>query len=98
MAELGEQSEELHAGVGKIAAEKGVDVILVVGEFTDAVVKAAEKYAKAPLETHLFKNTAELSGKLQDFVRGDDIILVKGSRSVKLEDAVTKLAGQTRSE
>ena len=94
MGELGAQSEKLHEDVGKIAAEKNVDVILAVGEFTDAVVRAAEKHAKASMETHLFKNTAELTGKLQDFVRGDDIILVKGSRSVKLEEAVTKICGQ----
>jgi UDP-N-acetylmuramoyl-tripeptide--D-alanyl-D-alanine ligase len=93
MGELGEQSEKLHADVGKIAAEKNVDLILAVGEFTDAIVRAAEKHAKEPLQTELFENTTELCGKLQDFVRGDDIILVKGSRSVKLEDAVSKLAG-----
>jgi UDP-N-acetylmuramoyl-tripeptide--D-alanyl-D-alanine ligase len=92
MGELGEQSEKLHAEVGKIAAEKGVDVVLAVGEFTDALVRAAEKHAKEPIQTELFKNTAELCGKLQDFVRGDDIILVKGSRNVKLEDAVSILA------
>jgi UDP-N-acetylmuramoyl-tripeptide--D-alanyl-D-alanine ligase len=98
MGELGEQSEKLHAEVGKIAAEKNVDVILAVGEFTNVLVRAAEKHAKEPLQTELFENTAELCGKLQDFVRGDDIILVKGSRSVKLEDAVSKLVGQAHGE
>lgn len=91
MAELGDKSEFLHGEIGKTAAEKNVDLILAVGKFTEALINAARKHSKGAVQDEIFENTDQLCGKLEDLVRQDDIILVKGSRSVKLELAVSRL-------
>jgi len=90
MYELGEQSEEFHAQLGELAANRGVKVLAAAGPFAETVVKAAKNTAK-DLQTYIFKNTGELCNNLQRFVRYDDIVLVKGSRIAALEAAVEKL-------
>jgi UDP-N-acetylmuramoyl-tripeptide--D-alanyl-D-alanine ligase len=92
MAELGPQSENLHRQLGKLVAESGVEVLLAVGDFADVVAGAAKINAcDEDFEAFVFKNTNELCNNLSRFVQRDDIVLVKGSRSAKLEQAVVKL-------
>ena len=92
MAELGTQSEKLHRQLGKLVAESGVDVLLAAGDFADVVAEAAKTSAcDEDFEAFVFKNTNELCNNLSRFVQRDDIVLVKGSRGAKLEQAVVKL-------
>ncbi len=91
MAELGEQSGRLHGRLGTVIAGHNVDLLLGVGLFAETVADAAGKAAKGAFESHNFKNTDALCNKLQEFMRPDDIVLVKGSRSSRLEKAVWKL-------
>lgn len=91
MGELGRDSENLHAKLGKEIAKAGIATLLAVGDFAKNVAKTAKKTAKNAIETHIFENSTQLCNKLQDFVQPDDIILIKGSRSAKLETIVEKL-------
>lgn len=91
MAELGSQSQVLHAQLGSLAAAYGVELLLAVGPFAETVAKAAEAAAKNNFQAHIFKNTDMLCNNLQEFIQTDDIVLVKGSRCEKLEKAVAKL-------
>jgi len=103
MAELGPQSRNLHRQLGKLVAESGVEVLLAAGEYAEVVAEAAlvsaEAFAVAgktsacdeDFEAFIFKNTDELCNNLSKFVQRDDIVLVKGSRSAKLEKAVVEL-------
>jgi len=92
MAELGTQSEQLHRRLGRLVAESGVDVLAASGDLAEVVAESARANAgKEDFEIFVFKNTNELCNNLSRFVRCDDIVLVKGSRSAKLEQAVVKL-------
>jgi UDP-N-acetylmuramoyl-tripeptide--D-alanyl-D-alanine ligase len=92
MAELGPHSEKLHRQLGQLVAESGVEVLAAVGDFADVVAEAAHANARnEDFEIFIFKNTNELCNNLSRFVLRDDIVLVKGSRSAKLEKAVQKL-------
>jgi UDP-N-acetylmuramoyl-tripeptide--D-alanyl-D-alanine ligase len=92
MAELGPQSENLHRQLGKLVAQSGVEVLATVGDFADVVAEAAHANARnEDFEIFIFKNTNELCNNLSKLVQRDDIVLVKGSRSAKLEKAVQKL-------
>ena len=91
MAELGEQSGRLHKRLGTVIAEHNVDLLLAAGSFAETVAEAAGKAAKGAFESHNFKNTDALCNKLKEFLQADDIVLVKGSRSNRLEKAVCKL-------
>jgi UDP-N-acetylmuramoyl-tripeptide--D-alanyl-D-alanine ligase len=90
MLELGEHSEYLHRELGEQIALAGVDVLLAVGRFAQIVIDAALANAAA-IETHYFENVNSLCNNLADFTKPDDILLVKGSRSVRLELAVERL-------
>jgi len=88
MAELGPGSPAFHSQLGRLAAAAGVEVLLASGPFAAEVVDAAAgKIATA----QAFATTQELVDSLPRFVRPDDIVLVKGSRSAKLESAVDAL-------
>jgi len=90
MKELGASSEELHAELGRHIAEAGVDVLLTAGHMK-ATVEAAKMSAKQGFRAASFADTRDLANNLREFVKADDIILVKGSRAVKLELAVEEL-------
>ena len=88
MAELGPDSAAFHRQLGEHAAEAGVEVLLSSGPFAAEVVEAAAgKIATA----QAFATTQELVDSLRRFIQPDDIVLVKGSRSAKLESAVEQL-------
>jgi len=87
MAELGEMSQILHQELGKQIANSDTKLLLCVGDFSETIAKTAS-YGNSLIETHAFKDTESLRNKLHDFVKADDIILIKASRSVGLEKAL----------
>lgn len=91
MAELGSQSEDFHAELGRQVAEAGVDLLVTVGEPTRATARAATEAARHDLQTRHFDDTLSLCNVLQDVIGKDDIILVKGSRTARLERVVRAL-------
>jgi UDP-N-acetylmuramoyl-tripeptide--D-alanyl-D-alanine ligase len=98
MAELGTQSQALHAELGQLIAKSGVDVLLAGGVFAKIVAEEAEKYASEGFIAKVFADTDELCDNLSGSVRSDDIILVKGSRSMELEKAVSVIEKLFRRE
>ncbi|UCD48897.1 MAG: UDP-N-acetylmuramoyl-tripeptide--D-alanyl-D-alanine ligase [Phycisphaerales bacterium] len=90
MAELGVQTEALHAELGQAIAQAGVDVLLTVGDATKRTAAAAAAAADGLLAEH-FDDTRSLCDNLSAFVRPCDIILVKASRTARLEKVVQQL-------
>jgi UDP-N-acetylmuramoyl-tripeptide--D-alanyl-D-alanine ligase len=91
MAELGPQSQKLHAELGECLAQAKVRLLLTVGEFAHVTAEAAKRTAKHDLQAECFQDTTSACNNLQKFIKEDDIILVKGSRVARLEMAVEKL-------
>jgi len=91
MAELGVQSEELHNELGEHIAEAEVQLVLAVGESAAIAAERAKSSAEYNLQTKCFKDTLSACNNLQEFIKDYDIILVKGSRSSKLEQVIEKL-------
>jgi len=91
MAELGEQSEELHAELGTFIAGAKVQLLLAVGKLAKVTAESARANAQRDLQIKYFEDTPSACNKLHEFIRDYDIILVKGSRTAKLETAVEKL-------
>ena len=81
MLEMGENKEELHAQVGKYASDKGVDLLLTVGELSRYTCTAAEEISSLHFETN-----AELISKLPELIHKGDAVLVKASHSMKFEE------------
>ncbi|HON91170.1 MAG TPA: UDP-N-acetylmuramoyl-tripeptide--D-alanyl-D-alanine ligase [Sedimentisphaerales bacterium] len=91
MGELGPQTESLHEELGIAAAEAGVDLFVAVGEPPKTAAQAARQAARRDLQILCFEDTLSVCDHVQEFVREDDIILVKGSRAARLERVVETL-------
>jgi UDP-N-acetylmuramoyl-tripeptide--D-alanyl-D-alanine ligase len=91
MGELGPQTQSLHAQLGVAVAEAGVDLMVAVGEPPKTAAQAAREAARQDLQTLCFEDTLSVCDHVQEFVREDDIILVKGSRTARLERVVQQL-------
>jgi len=93
MLELGEQSEELHRQIGKNTARYGVDVLLTFGPLSKSIHDAAVVETKA----HFDNKTALTEYLIRMFADGD-IVLVKGSRGMKMEEVILSLSEQLSSK
>src|SRR3984957_1939934 len=86
MLELGGTSAELHRECGKFAGSlKGVDWIVGVRGDAAELVRAAVDSGHAPERAKFFENSDEAARFLAEFVAGGDLLLLKGSRGVKME-------------
>lgn len=97
MAELGRQTELLHAELGASIAKAKVQFLLAVGKFAKITAQAAKRTATSirhDLQIECFEDTLLACNNLQKFIKDYDIILVKGSRTAKLEVVVEKLKTQ----
>ena len=79
MLELGEDSAEMHAGIGRYAAEKGVDLLLTSGGFSWDFCRGAGKIAKR------FDSREGLIQALPLQLREGDCVLVKASKASHYE-------------
>lgn len=88
MLELGDHAPELHAASGAAAAQAGIDIIIGVRGQAEHLVQAAQKAGA----TALFLPDAEAAGAwMRENLRSGDVVLVKGSRGVRLERAISAL-------
>jgi UDP-N-acetylmuramoyl-tripeptide--D-alanyl-D-alanine ligase len=85
MAELGRESEALHAEVGRYAAEHGIDALFAAGAYGTAVVDAFGAGGRS------FEDRDTLLAALRGFVTAGDVVLVKGSRSAGMDELVAAL-------
>ncbi|MEU7924731.1 UDP-N-acetylmuramoyl-tripeptide--D-alanyl-D-alanine ligase [Micromonospora sp. NPDC049107] len=80
MAELGPFERDGHAEVGRLAAELGVDRLLVVGEPAAPIHEGATAVANWGGESVLLTDQAAAVEVLRGELRPGDVVLVKGSR------------------
>lgn len=88
MLELGAESIALHAACGKAAARTGINIVLGVRGAASHLVDAARSASTEAL----YFDTPEAAGEwLRQNLRADDVVLLKGSRGVRLERALDVL-------
>lgn len=85
MKELGENSHELHVLTGHRAKEANIDYLFTFGKLTEATAKAYGTGAQHFIEKE------KLLTALKPFLQKNVTVLIKGSRSMKMEEIVEKL-------
>jgi UDP-N-acetylmuramoyl-tripeptide--D-alanyl-D-alanine ligase len=85
MLELGPAGHELHAEVGSYADAVGVELLVTVGPEASAI---GERFGQ---EQHRTADAAEASRILIPLLLAGDVVLVKGSRGVRLEQVCEAL-------
>lgn len=85
MGELGPQSDRLHAEVAQLAGTLGIDLVVALGDHAQTMAEAA---SRAGAQARAARK-AEAANGLE--LRPGDIVLVKASRSMALEDITGQL-------
>ena len=88
MYELGEESSRQHYGVGLFARNLRIDKVIAIGEDAKNIAEGA---TGGNPEVAYFETKEAFLQKISGFVDSGDMILVKGSRGMKMEQIVEKL-------
>ena len=91
MKELGESSSVYHTKVGEFAGAKKFDLLIFYGEMAEYYEKGALSAGADSGSVKIFDSKDEIVIFLKSYLKENDIVLIKGSRSMKMEDVVSKL-------
>lgn len=88
MFELGADSASYHYQIGEYLRDKKIDEVVVVGKEALEIKKALDvcdtKYAK----TFSFMDNEEVALYLMAIMRPEDVVLIKGSHGMKMDEIV----------
>ena len=90
MNELGVESERGHRRVGEAVAREKIDCVITVGAIASGIADAAREHGVQHALTPA--TTSEAAAILRSLARNGDTVLIKGSRSVKMETILEDLA------
>jgi UDP-N-acetylmuramoyl-tripeptide--D-alanyl-D-alanine ligase len=93
MMELGQEASKYHVDAGKRIADMGARYLVALGEHGAQVIEGACQGGMDRTQTRLAANHAEMIDALKANVRGNDIVLLKGSRMVALDTVVEAMKG-----
>jgi UDP-N-acetylmuramoyl-tripeptide--D-alanyl-D-alanine ligase len=85
MGELGETSESAHQQVEKLCVDAGVQLLATVGTLSKNI------HSNTVERVH-FSHNSELAKFLKNEIKSGDTVLLKGSRSMTLEEVVKELS------
>jgi UDP-N-acetylmuramoyl-tripeptide--D-alanyl-D-alanine ligase len=92
MKELGSSSDEMHRGVGRYLALKGIDTLFAVGESGALIAEAADA---AGVKCVLFERDGTaydaMAERIKALINEGDAVLFKASRSMALEKLIEKI-------
>lgn len=91
MFELGERSDELHRGVGRVAAGLGLDMLFTVGSSARLISEAARE---AGLENAVHLGREAAAETIRRELKAGDTLLVKASRGMALEKIIAEITAE----
>jgi UDP-N-acetylmuramoyl-tripeptide--D-alanyl-D-alanine ligase len=94
MGELGSSAGEAHRGLGRLAAHLGVDRLFLLGEHAQETMAAAIDAGLHPSSVQVGRDHASLGRCVREMLQGNDWVLVKGSRSMRMEQVVDALTSE----
>ncbi len=91
MKELGNVSKELHYEIGAKLAHSGFAYLFIWGNDARFYADGAIATGFERSQVYIYDDKEELIPALRQFIQADDVVLVKGSRSMKMEEVVKAL-------
>jgi UDP-N-acetylmuramoyl-tripeptide--D-alanyl-D-alanine ligase len=88
VAEVGDFAKEIHTKIGEEVYKNNVDVLIIVGNDAKNIAYEFEKKRNSNEGIHMCSTNEEAIGVLKSILKGNDIVLVKGSRVMKMEEIV----------
>ncbi|MBE4909678.1 UDP-N-acetylmuramoyl-tripeptide--D-alanyl-D-alanine ligase [Bacillus luteolus] len=90
MLELGPNEEKYHYEIGELLKPNFVDYVVTFGELSKHIAEGA-RVSFEPDKVKAYTNKTNLIEDLKKIVSANDLILVKGSRGMRLEEVVMEL-------
>ncbi len=87
MLELGDKAIIEHKSIAKYIDQFNIDKVLLVGKLTKNIIPQLKK---EKFISH-FENSSNLANNINNIVKNNDILLIKGSRGTKMEVIIDNL-------
>jgi UDP-N-acetylmuramoyl-tripeptide--D-alanyl-D-alanine ligase len=91
MLELGPEGPELHRGCGRDAARAGMGLIIAVQGQAKAILEGAHEAGIERSRLKFVRDAVQAGDLLARTVKKGDVVLIKGSRAVRLEQVINTL-------
>jgi len=91
MFELGERTESGHREVGAAVFANGVELLVTVGDLAEYIARGAMDKGMTPDKVFHCDDHGRAGEVLRSRLQAGDVILVKGSRGMKMEEIVAGL-------
>ena len=88
MLELGKMTKRLHLDIGKMVAKAEIDFLITVGRLARDIASSAYSTGMPEKSIRRCGNTSEAARFLRSFIQPKDVVLIKGSRAMKMENVV----------
>lgn len=101
MLELGESAKREHQRIGREIAKTNVEYLFTFGNLAKEIVAAAsnsERRTSRKLKAESFDDKEKLIEKILQVVSTGDVVLVKGSRGIKMEEVVDALTSNLQNK
>ncbi len=94
MLELGADSKRYHIEIGKLIAESGIDFLFACGKQAGAVAEGALSGMLAQQSVVQAADVEDILSDVHSRLKPGDVVLVKGSRSLRMERLIISLKKQ----
>ncbi len=94
MLELGELTASAHHSVGKLCRQMQLQYLLTFGDEARKIAVGAREAGFPPGRIYECNSVAEVLAVVKRVLSPDAVLLVKGSRALRMEDIVLKLTAQ----
>ena len=94
MLELGDEAARLHRACGTVISNNNIDLLVAVGEFAEEFAHGVRAAGGESTQVIVCGSREDVPAVLESHLRDNDVILVKGSRSTRMETIVVWLREQ----
>ncbi|OGD21044.1 MAG: hypothetical protein A2W03_10200 [Candidatus Aminicenantes bacterium RBG_16_63_16] len=96
MLELGAAEREFHLAAGRLVVESGWDILIVVGTLGALIAEGARAAGMDGRRVSVFPTAAAAAPGAAALVHDGDLVLVKGSRGIHLDEIADRLRADSK--
>ncbi len=94
MLELGEWAEEAHKKIGRLVSKLGIEYMVGIGSLAKWYIEGVNEDPSGRTVTKLFSTAAEAKPYIKALIQKGDVLLIKGSRMMKLDVLAKELISE----
>ena len=91
MLELGRFSKKIHKELGDVVVDNDIDILITIGKYSEEIDKQAIELGMAKKNVVHFDKEDDSYDYLRKNLDKKDVVLVKGSHGIHLENIVNKI-------